>query len=378
MGGGNLLHKTQNNQARFGQGAMALVDWEGMTTKRDMLSMALHRAKALDLILRTRRMIHTPELWVLTYHHVTDLFHDYPYDPHVVNATPADFEAQMELVSRYFATVDIKTLSEAVWDGGRLPPNPLLITFDDGYRSCFDVALPILKRHALTAVFFISTDYVNRRKTFWWDRVNYLIKRCLKPSVTLAYPGPMRFDLSRNRQRAIEELLSVIKSTAGLDLDLFLDGLTAATQVEWSQEVEYKIADELVMSWEQIRELRKAGMDVESHSATHRVLQTLSPEELRRDLGDSRTSLEGVLGHPVTAISYPVGRSIVRDVAIREIIREAGFRLGFSYVTGINADWRKMNPYDIRRMAVEPDCSFSMFVGQLAIPSLAYINPFHL
>ena len=119
-------------------------------------------------------------------------------------------------------------------------------------------------------------------------------------------------------------------------------------------------------------------MDVESHSATHRVLQTMSPEELKRDLLDSRTSLQTELGCPVTALSYPVGRSIMRDVAVREIIREAGFRLGFSYVTGINADWRKMNPYDIRRMAVEPDCSFSMFVGQLAIPALAYVNPFHL
>jgi len=343
-----------------------------------MLSKALHRVGALDLILRTRRLVHTPELWVLTYHHVADCAHDYPYDPCVINATPVDFATQMELVSRYFNSVDIATLNRAVWDGGRLPPNPVLISFDDGYRSCFETALPILKRFGLKAVFFVSTNYVDRRKVFWWDRVHHLIKRCARPAVTLAYPSPMRFDLSRNRQRAIEELLAVIKSTAGLDLDLFLDGLTAATQVEWSPEVERSIADELIMSWEQIRGLKKAGMDVESHGSTHRVLQTMSPEELRRDLLDSRTSLQTELGCPITALSYPVGCSVLRDLAIREVIRESGFRLGFSYLTGINADWRKMNPYDIRRMAVEPSCSFSMFVGQLAIPALAYVNPFHL
>ena len=46
------------------------------------------------------------------------------------------------------------------------------MTFDDGYLDNHDVALPILVKHGVRAVFFLATDYIERRRLFWWDRVS--------------------------------------------------------------------------------------------------------------------------------------------------------------------------------------------------------------
>ncbi|MCI0515254.1 polysaccharide deacetylase family protein [candidate division KSB1 bacterium] len=48
-----------------------------------------------------------------------------------------------------------------------LPPRPVMITFDDAYRSVFDYAFPILTRYHFTATVFMITDYVGR--TNRWD-----------------------------------------------------------------------------------------------------------------------------------------------------------------------------------------------------------------
>jgi peptidoglycan/xylan/chitin deacetylase (PgdA/CDA1 family) len=46
--------------------------------------------------------------------------------------------------------------------GEPLPPKPVLITFDDGFRSCYDTAVPILLDAGYTAVFYLVTELMGR------------------------------------------------------------------------------------------------------------------------------------------------------------------------------------------------------------------------
>ena len=62
------------------------------------------------------------------------------------------------------------------------------------------------------------------------------------------------------------------------------------------------------MTWDDVRALAGAGMDIESHTRTHRVLDTLDRDQLRDELVGSRRDLEAQLGRPIRAIAYPVGR----------------------------------------------------------------------
>lgn len=61
------------------------------------------------------------------------------------------------------------------------------------------------------------------------------------------------------------------------------------------------------LSWEQVREMRRYGMEFGSHGLTHTKLTTLEEKEAWRELFQSRQVIEDQLGEPVHAFSFPYG-----------------------------------------------------------------------
>jgi peptidoglycan/xylan/chitin deacetylase (PgdA/CDA1 family) len=91
---------------------------------------------------------------VVLYHHLADRPSDL-VDRLNVSTPPALFEAHLRRFVRDYEIVDLDQVLS-----GRLPRRALLITFDDGYRSVLDVAGPLLKRHGLPSVFFLSAAFI--------------------------------------------------------------------------------------------------------------------------------------------------------------------------------------------------------------------------
>ena len=337
---------------------------------REQLAGLLGKTGGSAAILAARARLRLPVLSILTYHHVADPGPDYRFDPDVADVTPAQVRRQMELVKQHFSAIGVQELLGAL-DGKKLPPNPCMITFDDGYRSNLDVALPILRDLDLRAVFFIATSFTGERKLYWWDRIAYVVGASTRPRLELTYPRPMTVELG-DRARARAALVGVIKDEAGLDLARYLTEVTDAAGVAWSRDVERRLADELIMTWDEVRRLRDAGMDIASHSRGHRVLQTLDAAGLRDELDGSRADLARELGRAPEVIAYPVGRSIVAYPQVRAALSAAGYRCGLTNAAGVIPMWKKLDALDIGRVAVDRGLSDDMFLGQLALPQLSY------
>jgi len=62
------------------------------------------------------------------------------------------------LLSSTFSIIPLNSLYQAIIDDN-LPKNPLVITFDDGYRSNLELALPILQEYKVSSTIFIATGY---------------------------------------------------------------------------------------------------------------------------------------------------------------------------------------------------------------------------
>jgi peptidoglycan/xylan/chitin deacetylase (PgdA/CDA1 family) len=336
---------------------------------RERVAGLLHRTGLLDVALWAGAGRRHPAVSVFTFHHVAEPGAGYPFDPEVADTTPRQFHRQLELLGRRFSVVGIDDLCRAL-DGAPLPRNPALITFDDGYRSCHDVALPLLRKAGLRAVFFVATSFVESRRLYWWERIAWLVARSRAGRVRLAGPLPLELDLSA--PGAAARLCRAVKDTPGLDLGSFLESLAQAAGVTWTDEIERRLADELIMTWDQVRVLRDAGMDVESHSRRHRVLQTLTPPELEGELAGAKVDLERQLGRSVRAIAYPVGRSIAGRPALRAAVAGAGYRIGFTNGTGRARLGQALDPLDFPRIAVDRAMSDAMLLGQAAFPALGY------
>jgi peptidoglycan/xylan/chitin deacetylase (PgdA/CDA1 family) len=86
---------------------------------------------------------------------------------------PGVFDQQMKyLKDNGYTTVTMEDLLSFLLYRQALPKRSLMITIDDGYRSAYDVAYPILKRYGFTATLFIYTDYVGvSGKAITWDQL---------------------------------------------------------------------------------------------------------------------------------------------------------------------------------------------------------------
>lgn len=308
---------------------------------------------------------------VLAYHSIHSIGPDYLFDVGVVDASEESFDQQMACVARYFAPITVRELLAAP-NVDRLPPNPIAITFDDGYRNNLDVAVPILERHGLRATFFVATAFITERRMFWWDRISYVVKSSARRRLELSYPRPMALDLDAGRQAAIKVLLKLVKETDHLDIDHFLEHLTTAAGLAWDRAIETAIADRLLLTWDDVRALRARGMDVQSHTSTHRVLNRLSSAEAGRELLESRLTLERELGEPVRAVSYPCGYSIAAERGLRAEVEKAGYELGFESEGRMStfAD-KRLRPLQLRRLGSDYDMSMAWFRGMLVMPWLA-------
>jgi len=337
---------------------------------RSRLLRLLHVTGASELLLRLRARAPSPWLTVLTYHSVRAPG-PYAFDDGVVDATPEDFEHHVATIARYCRVLGVDEIRHFA-AGGKLPPGAVAITFDDGYRNNFDVALPILARHGVRAIFFVTTGFLEERRIFWWDRAAYLLKSSEKEWIEVHYPALLNVRLvGPRRKQALRAVLRLVKDFYDLDLARFMDELARACEVEWNRELDRRFADELLMSWDHVRALRAAGMDVQSHTRNHLVLQTLPEEKLDEELGGSREQLEGVLGEKVRALAYPVGHTIADRPRIRDAVRRAGYQLGFSNSTGVNPVWRPTDRFDVRRLAVDYQLPEQEFRGMLTITFLA-------
>lgn len=92
---------------------------------------------------------YTCELPVLTYHNVE------PQDDGNNCMTTEVFEEQMQAIcDAGYTAVGLQEIYDYVNQGTELPDKPILITFDDGYRSNYTIAYPILKQLGMKAVIF--------------------------------------------------------------------------------------------------------------------------------------------------------------------------------------------------------------------------------
>lgn len=82
-----------------------------------------------------------------------------------LSVTPEQFAAHLDrLQAEGYTTISLYTLHAYLTQGVPLPPKPVILTFDDGYRDNYEQALPLLVARKLTATFFIVTEFIDRER----------------------------------------------------------------------------------------------------------------------------------------------------------------------------------------------------------------------
>ena len=122
-------------------------------------------------------------------------------------------------------------------------------------------------------------------------------------------------------------------------------GFTATVFVTsgWVQEA----GPERMLSWSQLAEAARAGMEVGAHSSQHPQLDQLPEKLLREELYSSKERIEDKLGLPVPGLAYPFGYS---NAKVRQVTREAGYSYAYA-VNNITAS-PASDPFALPRLTI--------------------------
>jgi peptidoglycan/xylan/chitin deacetylase (PgdA/CDA1 family) len=106
------------------------------------------------------------------------------------------------------------------------------------------------------------------------------------------------------------------------------------------------------LDWEELAEAERNGIRIESHGISHRPLADLEVDAAAREITLSKLRLEERLGRPVRAFSYVKGSEADYRPVHLSIVRQAGYDVAFSAVSGANS--AETDPLQLRRYNIEP------------------------
>jgi peptidoglycan/xylan/chitin deacetylase (PgdA/CDA1 family) len=250
----------------------------------------------------------------------------FPGEPDAVH-----FDAVCGWLARWFNVLPLDMAVQRL-RAGTLPARAAAITFDDGYADNHDVAMPILRRHGLCATFFIATGFLDGGR-MWNDTVVESLRRTPHQSLdltTLALPeiGKLSLDGLGARRSAIALLIKAVKH---------LQPDRRAALVAMVEEVAGALLPtHLMMSSVQVKALRDAGMQIGAHTVNHPILARLDRANARREMAESKETLQTLLGERVELFAYPNGRP-GQDFSPESVslTRELGFEAAFTTARGV-------------------------------------------
>jgi peptidoglycan/xylan/chitin deacetylase (PgdA/CDA1 family) len=305
---------------------------------------------------------------ILAYHRVLDeKSRGFAFDHELVSASRALFRDQLRFVRDNFNVIGFEDLARAEDAGRPWPERGVVITFDDGYRDNYTHAYPILRELNLPATIFLTTGHIGRSSLFWWDLVVYCIKRTSLESVTFEEisPQPMPLWSKKKRRAAMEAVLAWLKSVPEESKQAFLSRYCDKLGVILPSDV----ADGMHLSWDEVREMAAHGVSFGSHTVTHPILARVTAEQLKREVVESRQTIERELGKTPISFSYPVGDSPNFNQMVEKSVAEGGFRYAVSYEEGI-ADAHISDRYALPRLHVEAHDTIREFKAKLMYPGL--------
>jgi peptidoglycan/xylan/chitin deacetylase (PgdA/CDA1 family) len=238
-----------------------------------------------------------PGVAVLNYHGLRpDVSTTEPGPFENLHVQASTFESHCRMLRETCEPISLDTWRAAIAAGRPLPPGAALITFDDGYRSVFTIAAPILAKYRLPAVVFACSAPMSERRLLWFD---YVATREGEAAVADWKNRPYK-----------EWRRDCADAAPAVDDD---DPRALMTPLDVA------------------RLARQEGIEIGAHTARHPILAQATAAEQLEEIVSNRDALAEWTGRPVRAFAYPNGRPGL-DYTPETVaaVRGAGFDIAFT------------------------------------------------
>ena len=282
-----------------------------------------------------------------------------------------DFVWQIAYLKRHY---DVRPLSEVVaaMRGDEvLAPNTAVVTFDDGYRSVYHRAFPILQRFGVPASVFLTTQFVDSQQLLWTSRLFLALRatRCTSLRLreldapgadlrSLDLPELSLHDASA-RDAAADQVRKWLKHLPDERRIAVLAAIEAHLGVTEYPEFQDEFAP---LTWDQVDEMHRSGLiEFGAHSQTHPILSRLSDPQLQTEVLGSCEAVQSRLGGDSLHFAYPNGGREDFNEQTKLVLRRAGADCALSTIEGLCQSGDDL--LELRRIGIGADMTKGRFAA---------------
>jgi peptidoglycan/xylan/chitin deacetylase (PgdA/CDA1 family) len=256
------------------------------------------------------------------------------------------FETDIIYLKKNFDLPSYDTFIAAVKAGSRPPRDMALVTFDDGFSQCFSAVRPILKKHQVPAVFFITTGFINNKRLLPEQKASLcidVIQRSKDKHLRIQLKS-----LSKAAHKRFASPKDAVRYLRGFDtiaepvLDRFCAILGRDTEA-------YARQTEPFLTSQQIQQLAREGFIIGAHTHSHTRLDLLDDDRIQEEITHSCTDIMKITGARHLPFAFPHHGRFVDRLLLAKIMRDC------PYIDLIfDSRWlRKDHPFILNRVAAD-------------------------
>ncbi len=261
---------------------------------------------------------------VLMYHRVGDKQDLFP------SFSVEKFSEQMHWIKSNCNVIHPDEFEVSIKNNKKSKPN-VLITFDDGYKCCYDYAYPILKELSLPALVFLATQPPDDGGMIWTDALYFSIFSTDKLKLTLPWSNePVSLDGDLNKNKSLLIIKSYLKKIDNSLRVKYLNSLEQSLNVSGESNLNRQM-----LSWDEVRD-SLAIVSYGGHTHTHPIMSQLTKDELNNEIEICRERIFIKTGIYPTSFAYPNGTNSDYNKLSFEVLKKHGYKLAYTTNEGFN------------------------------------------
>jgi peptidoglycan/xylan/chitin deacetylase (PgdA/CDA1 family) len=180
-----------------------------------------------------------------------------------------------------------------------------VITFDDGFKSIYANAFPILQKFQAPFTVFLTTATLGANRLLWLHRIYAAVDRLTREDVCRIME---RFSLKVQPGVSMSEMLGALVRQESPDrLVLLADELAVAARLTASDES--LIAERLYLKPNEVVKMTLNGMTIGAHGHNHWCMETLDQSLTESEIGACKEEIRQVFGVESAHYALSYGRS---------------------------------------------------------------------
>lgn len=246
--------------------------------------------KSIGYLIWRLPIFYPVRLW-LKYSHFT-IIHYHEIDPDI-------FEKHIVFLKKHYNIISLQTIRDLMCNlkkENELPPNSLVITFDDGWSSNYNL-LPIFRKYNHPVTIFLSTGFVDTNSI---------------PASRLSHDG------------------------------IYVDPLV----------VDETVTSRKILNHNEINDMVESGINFQSHGVNHLVSTKLQLDDFIFELYESRSFIEKLSNQKVFAFAYPYNEA---GISQARVVEGAGYQIARKGDRKLNS--LKSNKYLLNSIGIIRNCT---------------------